>query len=64
MINDDVEMFELHQRVRKRNGYRFPGIVVSVFWTTTGKVRYVVEADSDDFKGMLHIFSNNDLESR
>jgi hypothetical protein len=32
--------------------------------TLDGKARYVVEADHPDFRGMLHIFSDNDIEER
>ena len=52
------------QRVRKIKGYKYPGVIVSIFYTLAGQVRYVVEADHPDFAGMLHIFSDSDLEER
>lgn len=50
--------------VEKVAGYRFPGIVVSVYETLSGEVRYDVEADNPDFAGMLHIFSETTLKAR
>jgi hypothetical protein len=50
--------------VRKRAGYGYPGIIVSVFTTRAGAVRYVVEADHPGFAGMLHIFNGDQLEPR
>jgi hypothetical protein len=52
------------QRVKKIKGYKYPGVIVSIFYTLKGEVRYVVEADHPDFAGMLHIFSDSDLEER
>ena len=50
--------------VRKRAGYEYPGIIVSVFTTRAGAVRYVVEADHPGFAGTLHIFNGDQLEPR
>ena len=50
--------------VRKRAGYEYPGIIVSVFTTRAGAVRYVVEADHLGFAGLLHIFNRDQLEPR
>lgn len=50
-------------RVRKTSGYPFPGIVIGVCTTTAGLTRYVVEATGEDYKGMLHIFSPEQLEA-
>jgi hypothetical protein len=50
--------FKIGDRVYKIVGYKFPGTVVSVFETTTGKVRLVVEMDN---YGLLHIFSEENL---
>jgi hypothetical protein len=55
-------IFELFDRVKKRNGYSFPGLIVSVFRTTSGETRYVVEATGEEYKGMLHIFNGDQLE--
>jgi hypothetical protein len=67
MVKDDRNPgreFKMLDKVQKRHGYKYPGIIVSVFWNLDRKIRYVVEADSDDFKGMLHIFKGEDLEER
>jgi hypothetical protein len=62
--NGKIAHHFMGQKVQKCNGYLYPGVIVSVFTTTEGKVRYVVEADHKDFRGMLHIFSDADLEER
>ena len=54
--------FEVGDLVEKVTGYRYPGIVVSVFQTTAGKTRYVVEAMHESFSGMLHIFHGEQLK--
>lgn len=51
--------FKIGDRVYKPNGYKFPGIVVAVFQTTTGEKRVVAELIDN---GMLHIFSEAQLE--
>ena len=51
------QSFKVGDLVRKRAGYEYPGIIVSVFTTRAGAVRYVVEADHPGFAGMLHIFN-------
>ena len=58
------ESFKVGDLVRKRAGYEYPGIIVSVFMTRAGAVRYVVEADHPGFAGMLHIFNGEQLEPR
>lgn len=50
--------FQVGDRVNKIKGYRFPGIVVSVFPTKDGNIRLVVEMD--EF-GLLHIFNESQL---
>jgi hypothetical protein len=62
--NDKIAHHTLHQKVQKLSGYKYPGIIVAVFTTTEGRVRYVVEADHPDFRGMLHIFTDAQLEER
>jgi hypothetical protein len=57
-------VFEPGDKVQKRTGYAYPGIVLTRFRTILGLWRYVVEADDPDFKGMLHIFSADQLELR
>jgi hypothetical protein len=56
--------FKVGDRVKKRSGYEYPGIIVSVFTNRAGAVRYVVEADHSAFSGMLHIFNGDQLEHR
>ncbi len=51
------DAFEIGDRVEKLAGYKYPGVVVSKFKTTAGKIRYVVECTSPDCEGMLHIFN-------
>lgn len=60
-MKDDVYVFVKGDRVEKWRGYKFPGVVVSVFLTRRGERRLVVEADHPDFAGMLHIFKEDDL---
>ena len=53
--------FKVGDRVYKPKGYQFPGIVVAVFETTSHAVRVVAEMEDN---GMLHIFSESQLEIR
>ena len=53
--------FEIGDKVCKPKGYKFDGIVVSVFETTQGDIRIVAELEGN---GMLHIFSESQLEKR
>jgi hypothetical protein len=53
--------FKIGDKVFKPKGYKFPGIVVSVFETTSNEVRIVAELEDN---GMLHIFSESQLELR
>lgn len=53
--------FEIGDRVYKPKGYKFPGIVVSNFTTTSGEIRVVAELEDNC---MLHIFSESQLELR
>jgi hypothetical protein len=55
----DKYKFKIGDKVFKPKGYKFPGIVVSVFETTSGEVRIVAELEDN---GMLHIFSESQLE--
>jgi len=50
--------------VRKRQGYKFPGRVVSVFKKLDGQTRVVVECTAAGAEGMLHVFSPENLETR
>lgn len=53
--------FKVGDKVMKPKGYSFNGTVVSVFNTTSGETRVVAELDNN---GMLHIFSEGQLEVR
>lgn len=53
--------FQVGDKVDKITGYKFPGTVVSVFSTTAGKIRLVVEMDNF---GLLHIFNEDNLVKR
>lgn len=50
--------FQVGDRVDKVVGYQFPGTVVSVFVTTKGRKRVVVEMDNYE---LLHIFNEDNL---
>jgi hypothetical protein len=64
--NDRAQLYEEQcpSLLKSVNGYEYPGIIVSVFTTRGGVVRYVVEADHPAFAGMLHIFNGDQLEPR
>jgi hypothetical protein len=64
MPSEKIAHHKLNQKVQKLDGYKYPGIIVAIFTTTEGKIRYVVEADHPDFRGMLHIFTDAQLEER
>ncbi len=53
--------FSIGDKVDKVKGYRFPGTVVSVFTTTEGNIRLVVEMDE---YGLLHIFNEEQVEHK
>ena len=53
--------FKIGDKVYKPKGYKFLGIVVSVFTNTSNEVRIVAEMEDN---GMLHIFSESQLELR
>lgn len=53
---------QVGDRVQKVSGYRWPGVVVSVFETTQGKLRVVVECTVPEVTGALHIYSPEQLE--
>lgn len=54
-----MEKFKVGDQVYKPKGYKFPGIVVSVFKTTSGETRIVAEMIDN---GILHIFNEGQLE--
>jgi hypothetical protein len=48
-------------RVEKVSGYKWPGIVVSVFDTLAGERRVVVECTVPEIAGALHIYNEKQL---
>lgn len=55
-------MIQVGDFVTKVTGYVFPGKVLSVFTTSSGATRYVVEMYLfDDPTGLLHIFNREQL---
>lgn len=48
-------------RVTKKDGYGFPGIIVSRFTTISGEERFVVESTYKMCRGLLHIYSKKNL---
>lgn len=60
IVLSDEARFQHWDQVRKVRGYEYVGTVVSVFETISGEIRVVVEHNVS--KGMLHIFSQDQLE--
>lgn len=56
-----IPRFNVGDAVWKPKGYAFDGTIVAVFRTTSNQLRYVAELDGN---GMLHIFSETQLEHR
>lgn len=54
-------MFKVGDKVEKVSGYKWPGVVVSVFDTLAGERRVVVECTAPDVKGALHIYNEGQL---
>lgn len=51
-----------HKVHRVGKSYRYPGVVVGFALTKKSQVRYIVEASKPGYEGMLHIFSEDELE--
>ena len=54
--------FKIGDKVIKSKGYSFDGEVRSVFTTSSGEIRVVVELKPGNGGGMLHIFSESQLD--
>lgn len=54
-------MIKIGDRVEKIDGYKWPGVVVAVFKTTSGERRLVVECTAQAVAGALHIYSPGQL---
>ncbi|WP_316194488.1 hypothetical protein [Bradyrhizobium sp. SZCCHNRI3052] len=48
-------------KVEKIKGYKWPGVVVSMFSTLKGKPRLVVECTVPEVGGALHIYNPEQL---
>lgn len=56
--------FKVGDKICKPKGYTFNGEVRSVFTTVSGEIRVVAELTTENGLGMLHIFSESQLEIR
>lgn len=54
--------FKIGDKIKKSKGYTFNGTVVSVFQNLAGETRIVAELTTENGLGMLHIFSESQLE--
>ena len=54
-------MWKVGDRVQKASGYKWPGVVESVFDTLAGKTGVVVECTAPEVAGALHIYSPEQL---
>lgn len=54
--------FNVGDHVKKRRGYKWPGVVVSRFFNLQGEQRYVVECTVPEVSGALHIYNPEQLE--
>ena len=59
---DQMFTYKMMDMVRKKDGYTFPGVIVSRFVTREGFRRYVVECTAPGADGCLHIFNEQQLE--
>ena len=57
-MSDELKIGE---KVEKVKGYRWPGVVVAIFETTKGKLRYVVECTVPEVSGALHIYAPDQI---
>ena len=53
--------FEVGDKVEKVSGYRWPGVIVSIFETLSGERRVVVECTVPEVAGALHIYNEKQL---
>ena len=59
--NQMETQFEVGNKVEKTSGYKWPGVVVSVFDTLAGERRVVVECTVAEISGALHIYNEKQL---
>jgi len=58
-------MLEIKDKVSKKKGYAFDGVIVAIFKNTKGQTRVVAEhlgSQTDESGGMLHIFNESQLQ--
>jgi len=53
--------FKVGNKVEKTSGYKWPGVVVSVFDTLSNERRVVVECTVPEIAGALHIYNEKQL---
>lgn len=53
---------KIGDKFKKLTGYRFEGVIVSIFTNTKGEERIVGELVGENGAGMLHIFSPNQIQ--
>jgi hypothetical protein len=56
-----MALLAVGDKVEKTSGYKWPGIVVSVFDTLAGERRVVVECTTPEVAGALHIYNENQV---
>jgi hypothetical protein len=61
MGEDGVITAEKGDKVEKVSGYKWPGVIVSVFETLAGETRVVVECTTPEVAGALHIYNLSQL---
>lgn len=54
---------QIGDKVEKRKGYRWPGVVVAIFTNLKGETRIVVECTVPEVAGALHIYNPEQLAS-
>ena len=57
-----MALFAVGDKVEKVSGYKWPGVVVSVFNTLSGERRVVVECTIAEIAGALHIYNEKQLK--
>ena len=57
-----MALLAVGDNVEKVSGYKWPGVVVSVFDTLSGERRVVVECTVAEITGALHIYNEKQLK--
>jgi hypothetical protein len=57
-----MALLAVGDKVEKVSGYKWPGVVVSVFDTLAGERRVVVECTVPEIAGALHIYNEKQLK--